>query len=505
MKYLLPLIFILYAIVLSFFSKGDFSESGFNNSYFPYLSERPLTEDGFYSLKIAWNIGTGKGITYNFEQPTTGFQPLYVFILSIFAFIISGFGGDKIVFLRLVILLSGFTALLLSYVFYRLINKLNKTEHQKALMILIFLLVLFNFKLFLNLFNGLETGIYLIFLVLSMILSQKIIEQKKNLRMLPLFGFVLGLTVLARIDSILIVLFILFTLLFTRALSKKEFTLISLITFFTLLPWLYFVFITQGSIIPSSASVQTGLTSAELSYRIDQFFFSIFSNYIPWLHSGQTQSLIIYILTLIFILYLYKYQKVFIKNYFKIPIIKYWSIAILISSIIYLIFASQPYFFFRYLAIHILIAIPFLTLLITNLLSYRSSKFKNSFIAIVLIIFFINAVYYFHYPKQVTGLAVRTSFIEKNKLFEQKIGMAQSGISGYFFDNILNLDGKVNYEALKAIKGNYLYNYISRENISILIEWEEWFDILPSTELKQNWQLFNDQIKDNKTLVMIKK
>ena len=315
----------------------------------------------------------------------------------------------------------------------------------------------------------------------------------------------MGLTVLARIDSILIVLFILFTLLFTRALSKKEFAWISLITFFTLLPWLYFVFTTQGSIIPSSASVQTGLTSAELSYRIDQFFFSIFTNYIPWLHSGQTQSLIIYILTLIFILYLYKYQKVFIKNFFKFLIIKYWSVAILISSIVYLIFASQPYFFFRYLSIHILIAIPFLALLITNLLSYRSSKFKNSFIAIVLIIFFVNAVYYFHYPKQVTGLALRTSFIEKNKLFEQKIGMAQNGISGYFFDNILNLDGKVNNEALKAIKGNYLYNYISRENISILIEWEEWFDILPSTELKQNWQLFNDQIKDNKTLVMIKK
>ncbi|MDY0083474.1 MAG: hypothetical protein RBR74_09860 [Ignavibacteriaceae bacterium] len=505
MKYLLPLIFIIYVIVLSFFSKGDFPESGFNNSYFPYLSERPLTEDGFYSLKIAWNIGTGKGITYNFEQPTTGFQPLYVFILSIFAFIVSGLGGDKIVFLRLVILLSGFTALLLSYVFYRLINGFKKTEHQKTLMIFIFLLVLFNFKLFLNLFNGLETGIYLIFLVLSMILSQKIIEQKKSSGLLILFGFILGLTVLARIDSILIVLFILLTLLFTRALSKKEFVLISLIAFSTLLPWLYFVLVTQGSIIPSSVSVQTGLTSTEFSYRIDQFFFSIFSNYIPWLHSGQTQSLIIYILTLIFIVYLYKYQKAFIKNFFKIPIIKYWSVAILISSIVYLIFAYQPYFFFRYLSIHILIAIPFLALLITNLLAYRLSKFKSSFIAIVLVIFFLNAGYYFHYPKQVTGLALRTSFIEKNKLFEQKIGMAQSGISGYFFNNILNLDGKVNNEALKAIKGNYLFNYITRENISVLIEWEEWFDNLPSAELKLNWQLFNDQIKDNKTIVMIKK
>jgi len=83
--------------------------------------------------------------------------------------------------------------------------------------------------------------------------------------------------------------------------------------------------------------------------------------------------------------------------------------------------------------------------------------------------------------------------------------MAQSGISGYFFDNVINLDGKVNNNALNAIKGNYLYNYIARENISILIEWKEWFDNLPSSDLKRNWQISDNQIKDNKTLVMIKK
>lgn len=83
--------------------------------------------------------------------------------------------------------------------------------------------------------------------------------------------------------------------------------------------------------------------------------------------------------------------------------------------------------------------------------------------------------------------------------------MAQSGISGFFFDNVINLDGKVNDKALNAVKGNYLYNYIASENISILIEWKEWFDGISSSDLKQDWQIFDKQIKDNKTLVMIKK
>lgn len=179
MKYILPLIFIFYVIVLSFFSRGEFPDSEFNNSYFPYLSERPLTEDGFYSLKIIWNIGTGKGITYNYNQSTTGFQPLYVFLLSMFAFIISGLGGDKITFLRLVILFSGLTALLLSFSFYQFTKQFEKKEHHKTLLILIFLLVLFNFKLLLNLFNGLETGIYLTFLALSMILTKRLLNKRK--------------------------------------------------------------------------------------------------------------------------------------------------------------------------------------------------------------------------------------------------------------------------------------------------------------------------------------
>ncbi len=505
MKYILPLIFIFYVIVLSFFSRGEFPDSEFNNSYFPYLSERPLTEDGFYSLKIAWNIGTGKGITYNYNQSTTGFQPLYVFLLSMFAFIISGLGGDKITFLRLVILFSGLTALLLSFSFYQFTKQFEKKEHHKTLLILIFLLVLFNFKLLLNLFNGLETGIYLTFLALSMILTKKITEQKKNLSRIFLFGFVLGLTVLARIDFMLIAVTVLFTLLFTGALSKKEFVLILIIIFFTVLPWLYFILITQGSIIPSSASVQTGFTSVEFSYRIDQFFYSMFSNYLPWLHSGQTQSIIIYLAALIFIGYLFRFQKVFVKKFFQIPVIKYWSTGIIIISAVYLAFASQPYFFFRYLSVNMLIAIPFLALLILNLLLNRSKKFKYTFISIVLFVFFINTGYYFHYPKQVTSLALRTAFLEENNFFNKKVGMAQSGISGYFFDNVINLDGKVNNNALNAIKGNYLYNYIARENISILIEWKEWFDNLPSSDLKRNWQISDNQIKDNKTLVMIKK
>jgi hypothetical protein len=350
-----------------------------------------------------------------------------------------------------------------------------------------------------------ETGLYLIFLVLSIIQTHKIIEgEKKKFRMLG-FGLTLGLTVLARNDFILIACIILLALTATKRIRLKDLAFLSLILFLIICPWLAYIFSVQGSIIPTSAAVQTGLTSYELSYRIDQFFYSIFTNYIPFIHSGQTQSIAVYILALAFFLYLFNLQKPLIKSFIEIPVIKYWLVAILVTSFVYLVFASQPYFLFRYLSIHMVIAIPFFIFLITRFLTTRSLKVKNIFVGIVVGIFFINAGYYFHYPKQVTGIALRTSFINENKFFGENLGMAQSGISGYFFDNVVNLDGKVNNEALIAIKSNRLYHYIIIEKITILIEWKEWFDNLQSTKLNQEWRLYDEQIKDSRTFVFVRK
>jgi len=48
-----------------------------------------LYDDSFYAFKIARNIADGNGITFDGVHPTTGFQPLYVFML-VPAFMISG-------------------------------------------------------------------------------------------------------------------------------------------------------------------------------------------------------------------------------------------------------------------------------------------------------------------------------------------------------------------------------------------------------------------------------
>lgn len=51
------------------------------------LYKKPFIEDAWYGLSIARNISNGFGITIDGSQITNGFQPLQVFIDSVFYYI----------------------------------------------------------------------------------------------------------------------------------------------------------------------------------------------------------------------------------------------------------------------------------------------------------------------------------------------------------------------------------------------------------------------------------
>lgn len=51
--------------------------------------------------------------------------------------------------------------------------------------------------------------------------------------------------------------------------------------------------------------------------------------------------------------------------------------------------------------------------------------------------------------------------------------MTSSGTAGFFADNVVNLDGKVNFEALKARRNNELGKYCIQDNINLIADWKE--------------------------------
>ena len=504
MKYLLAAVFSIYVIIISVVSIKDFPQPGTNKNYAPYLAERPLSEDGFYSLKVAWNIGRGDGIVYNYNQPTTGIQPLYVFVTSVLSYINKILGGDKFTFLRMIILLSGIISLVFVLVIKSVAHKFLPDSNQNKLLIVSILLVLFNFKIFLNLFNGLETGLYLVMLGLCLNYFYSFFKLEVSTKSKLLFGLLIGITALARIDFLIIASVFIISLIILKKISVTDSLLIFITALIVVSPWFLYVYFVQGSFIPTSATVQSAIQTAEMGYRIDQFLFSLASNFVPFYHTGLTQTFLFYPVAFVIIIALLKYQIKNIKLIFNSKILQGWLIGLFTITVIYLLLAAEPYFYFRYLSIWLVVTLPFFAIIITRWLSNKSKSIFYFAVFTIVLFFIVNVSYYFHYPKVISGLAIRPAYIQKHFNEYNKIGMPQSGISGYFFDNIINLDGKVNHKALDAIRSGKLLEYISNEEIDVLIEWKEWFDLLNAESLSNNFVRYLPSVEDQKTIVYTK-
>jgi hypothetical protein len=59
-----------------------------------------------------------------------------------------------------------------------------------------------------------------------------------------------------------------------------------------------------------------------------------------------------------------------------------------------------------------------------------------------------------------------------------KIGMQQSGTASFVAPNVVNLDGKVNPDALSARKSHTMGAYIARERFDYLVDWPEFVSVL---------------------------
>ena len=65
-----------------------------------------------------------------------------------------------------------------------------------------------------------------------------------------------------------------------------------------------------------------------------------------------------------------------------------------------------------------------------------------------------------------------------------KIGMDQSGTTGFMSPNVTNLDGKVNFEALKAKLDGDIGAYVAQENFDYIADWKAFVDVITTSAQK---------------------
>lgn len=507
-------VFILYAIILALGSNQKYPEKVYYGNFFPYLADKPVSEDGYLTLTVAWNIAEGKGTTYNFNRPTTGIQPLSAFIFAAIAKGVIVDGGDKINFIRAVIIFSALLELLFFLIIALISKKLFPDLESKWIYLSSVILTVLNFKLLVYFGNGLETGIYLVCFGASLLYSFYYFKSDRNIYQTIILGTLFGICSLARIDFIIVLTTVLIINLYKRRLTLKQFFVLAFTAGLIISPWIFYIYKTTGSPVQSSASAETSwLTTGDFLIRIKSLSLAVMQHLTPNITTGNKEAalVLLFIITIV-IIYKWFYQKIIFQQFDRENriIFSSWSLGILLLLFAYFLYSSAHYFYLRYTAPMLIIVLPIFTILFSVKLKQINKTTFQAGYAIAVVVFFIQAILYLHSGKLAEQQSLRMSYLDNhfNKL--AVIGCFQSGVTGYYKSNVYNLDGKMDNVVKKYLASGNFDRFIDSTGINVIIDWNEivnWFvkNCLKESYLTNNWMVYSNNIGDNHTVCLVRK
>ncbi|MEM4247140.1 MAG: hypothetical protein QXF14_02350, partial [Candidatus Woesearchaeota archaeon] len=439
-------------------------------------------DDFFYFLKIAENVPKYGKVTFDGINPTNGFQPLWFLVLTLLTILIP----NQIVLFTIATLILMLAHVLTAYVLYRICAGYGY-ELTGAVLALFWG---FNPFLLWAAASGFETGLYLLLLSLSVwyyFSHRESLKQKQS----ALLGLLLGLTLLARLDSIFFAVAVAADYLF---LNKKKFGS----AFRQLVPcgivlaifaaaWSIFSLINSKALMPlsgaskalaSNAGYYTGFmdliikrafTTLALIKEGTKF---IGLSYLQGFVYGVAIAAILgialillakktctkirdfaFIILFCIMLFGYYISTGAVMRYLM-PIVMF----IILGSALVLVrayYASSAKNLLRvvYSAVGLLIAV---SLVFSSVQAARTGQLSSEWT-----------------PLQYTMYEDGIRWIRNNTSPDTIIGAFNAGVYGYFSGRkIVNLDGVINDNAYYALKDKRLYSYINEQNISYIIDWD---------------------------------
>jgi hypothetical protein len=323
-------------------------------------------------------------------------------------------------------------------------------------------------------------------------------------------GLLSGLLLLCRLDALIILSFFYFGLLITKRIKLFQLVQVLIAAFIVYLPWQLYVWSVTANLLQSSAKSQTSIfTLYNLGYKTEQYFVSIIQQVTPFLYTGNIRLWMMVLLGVPYIIFIViGYKKfrhiVMLESSGKILILLTIPFAVLL--IIYFFFSTAPYFYFRYTSFVIVLSLPVLVVLFAEILKKYDKVIKSGLLIILFSVFIIQAFLYLHSGKSALAFAVRTEFAKNNFNNETRIASFQTGILGFYNENVFNLDGKMDHKALIHLRNNTLDRYLDSLNINVLLGWN---DIIQNVFTRQyiagNWQIYSSDIGDGRTACYVRK
>ncbi len=311
-----------------------------------------------------------------------------------------------------------------------------------------------------------------------------------------IFGLIAGFTGLTRIDFGVVLMIFLTISLFRKHLSLQHCLIIGVLALLILFPWILFVKSITGSFIPSSGTAQSSFLNAEdVGVRFSTMAKIVLGHLTPWAFVRPSGLLIQTLFSLAtFLVFLYVFLKdkemvhkltIFVRSN---PFFLIWMLSLSALVMIYLLFFWAIHFYQRYTLPFVIPATVILAFVLSSYYKKQQYSLQWAILAFMPACFMIWAFLSLHTGRIGNPLTVTAGYIA-NYLGSQKVGVFQSGIIGYFNNNVINLDGKMNYDVLPYIQKDSIEVYIDREDIAFIVDEPPYiFNSLDETWLMSHWQ-----------------
>jgi hypothetical protein len=459
-------------------------------------------DDAYYFFTVARNIAQGKGITIDGVHWTTGFQPLWGFVCALP--FLAGSDRAALFVIYLISLALWLTGALL---FVRLLRRASITPVPATAVALVVVVFLGETQFLRGYFNGMETGLYLDCLLLLLIAFHDYLAvpaDRVSLRRVAALGGLAGLTMLARNDALFVCGALLATTLFfgRRRTPVRDIAIVISIGSAMVLPWLIYCQWASGNPLPQSGIATSVAVRGYVPLKnilgkivasIDPIgFLKIRAVIDDHLFIAAAATAIVAIA----LAFCWRRDRPLLTR----PgtcVLAALAVGTACLLLYYPLVSSAGQFFERYfLPLKLLIFLLVAMLVARMLAQPRWPTVANIVIVTVAAatvgsnLYWISRDYgrpYLSHMGPETYDIVRSRYATDNS----RIGMAESGRIAFLYPTrVVNLDGKMNVEALRAVLSGTLDRYIQSANLDYLmlhIEDVGYFDKTMPT-WRNSWQ-----------------
>lgn len=482
-----------YGLLLAAFSLPGYPHAVNPPGHVPYLLDKPVGEDGFYMLAVAWNAALGKGLVGNFDQAVTGIQPLATLLYAALARLVLWCGGDKLTFVRAVIFFGTLNLLLFAHqmglIAQRLVERGPERQRAHVLAVLATVLSFHAFRVFTY---GLETGVYLVALAQLVRMSFVYVDHQPTSmwsRGNLLMGVAVGLTGLARVDFILVFGMFALVALFRLRAHALSLCVVGTVAVLVFLPWPLYVWHVSGSPIPSSGPAQGALiTLASAGERFSTMGNALVQNLLPTLFTNGRWD--VGVLSAALIAVFLRWGKP-APDRFEVRVLRQWMWTFLMLAGIYVLLIWATHFYARYTAPLMVAAIPLAAMQVARRITGPKADRNMTMVIVGMgLVFTAFTLFVMHRGKLGNPHIITAGHVHEHFGRVPKVGAFQSGVVGFANDNVINLDGKVNTEVLPYVKrGNIDAYLLAHPEIGVIVDWPSYIHTYVSeAHLARHWQ-----------------